>query len=53
MTEDGIIVTRDYSGKALGDVYVRFTSREGSEQVLKKNKEKIGHRFGYYYPLFF
>jgi len=41
----GITLTMDQDGRPSGDAYVEFTSPEEAEKALKKNKERIGHRY--------
>merc|ERR1711962_1556622 len=41
----GITLTMDQDGRPSGDAYVEFTSPEEAGKALKKNKERIGHRY--------
>jgi len=41
----GITLTMDQDGRPSGDAYVEFTCPEEAEKALKKNKERIGHRY--------
>ncbi|XP_033122309.1 heterogeneous nuclear ribonucleoprotein H2-like [Anneissia japonica] len=42
---NGISLPTDYEGRSTGEAYVQFSSKEIAEEALKKNKEKIGHRY--------
>lgn len=44
--QDVHIVT-DNRGRASGEAFVRFGNLEDTEKALKRNREKIGHRWVY------
>lgn len=43
--QDGIHIVMDPRGRATGEAFVQFVSQEDTEQALKRNREKIGHRW--------
>lgn len=42
---DGIHIVLDSRGNTTGEAYVQFVSAEDTEKALKKNRDKIGHRW--------
>ncbi|XP_055373790.1 heterogeneous nuclear ribonucleoprotein H [Condylostylus longicornis] len=42
---EGILIVMDRRGRASGEAYVQFETLEDTEQALKRNREKIGHRY--------
>jgi len=46
MTQDGITIATDFTGRSTGEAFVQFVDRENAEKALQKHKEKIGHRWG-------
>merc|ERR1719309_1606652 len=45
ITNNGILLTTNYQGRATGEAFVQFANRDHVEEALKKNKESIGHRY--------
>jgi len=45
ISPNGIIIVKDFQGRAAGDGFVQFTSPDLVDQALEKHKEKIGHRW--------
>ena len=48
ITNNGILLTTNYQGRATGEAFVQFANRDHVEEALKKNKESIGHRLVYF-----
>ena len=44
ITNNGILLTTDYQGRASGEAFVQFSSAEHTEKALEKNKQSMGHR---------
>ena len=44
ITNNGILLTTDYQGRASGEAFVQFSSAEQTERALEKNKQSMGHR---------
>ena len=44
ITQNGILLTTDYTGRASGEAFVQFASAEQTERALEKNKQSMGHR---------
>uniref|UniRef100_A0A336KT14 CSON015461 protein n=1 Tax=Culicoides sonorensis TaxID=179676 RepID=A0A336KT14_CULSO len=42
---DSIIIMMDNRGRTSGEAFVQFSSAEETEKALKKNRDKIGHRY--------
>lgn len=42
--KDGIHIVVDNRGRSTGEAFVQFTSPDDTENALKKNRDKIGHR---------
>lgn len=42
---EGILIVVDRRGRATGEAYVQFETQDETEQALKLNREKIGHRY--------
>lgn len=42
---EGILIVMDRRGRASGEAYVQFETADDTEQALKRNREKIGHRY--------
>jgi len=45
ITNNGILLTTNYQGRATGEAFVQFASKAHVEKALEKNKESIGHRY--------
>lgn len=45
ITNNGILLTSDYLGRASGEAFVQFASDEHTEKALAKNKQSMGHRY--------
>ncbi len=45
ITNNGILLTTDYQGRASGEAFVQFVSDEQTEKALEKNKQSMGHRW--------
>jgi hypothetical protein len=45
ITNNGILLTTDYQGRASGEAFVQFVSDEHTEKALEKNKQSMGHRW--------
>lgn len=43
--KDSIHVVMDQRGRATGEAFIQFISPADTEKALKKNREKIGHRW--------
>lgn len=43
--EKGVHIHLDRTGRASGEAFVQFESTEDCEKALKRNMEKIGHRW--------
>lgn len=43
--EQGVHIHLDRSGRASGEAFVQFKNSEDCEKALKRNLEKIGHRW--------
>lgn len=41
---EGILIVMDRRGRATGEAFVQFETQEDTEQALKRNRDKIGHR---------
>ncbi|XP_059609897.1 heterogeneous nuclear ribonucleoprotein H3 isoform X2 [Phlebotomus argentipes] len=41
----GIHIVMDNRGRATGEAFVQFVNPDDTEKALKKNREKIGHRY--------
>ena len=44
ITNNGILMTTNYQGRATGEAFVQFASKDHVDKALEKNKESIGHR---------
>ncbi len=44
ITNNGILLTTDYQGRASGEAFVQFASEEHTERAIAKNKQSMGHR---------
>ncbi|KAL5286621.1 HNRNPH1 family protein [Megaselia abdita] len=42
---EGILIVMDRRGRATGEAFVQFETQEDTEQALKRNRDKIGHRY--------
>ena len=47
ITPNGILTTTDYQGRSTGEAFVQFKNKGFAERALEKNKESIGHRWGF------
>ncbi|KAK7003773.1 heterogeneous nuclear ribonucleoprotein H [Biomphalaria glabrata] len=45
---NGIMLPEDRQGRSTGEAFVQFASPSIAERALKKDKERIGHRWGFY-----
>lgn len=43
--QDGIHIVQDNRGRATGEAFVQFVNLDDTEKALKRNREKIGHRW--------
>ena len=44
ITNNGILLTTDFQGRASGEAFVQFASKDHTEKALEKNKQSMGHR---------
>lgn len=51
--DNGIHIHMDRSGRASGEAFVQFKTTEDCEKALKRNLDKIGHRWVGIVGLFF
>ncbi|XP_034860262.1 LOW QUALITY PROTEIN: heterogeneous nuclear ribonucleoprotein H-like [Mirounga leonina] len=42
---NGITLLVDFQGRSMGEAFMQFASQEIAENVLKKHKERVGHRY--------
>ena len=50
--QKGVHIHLDRSGRASGEAFVQFESSEDCEKALKRNLEKIGHRWVVFFGKF-
>jgi heterogeneous nuclear ribonucleoprotein F/H len=46
VSNDGVILLSDHTGRRTGEAFVFFVDKESAEKALDKDREKIGHRWG-------
>ena len=46
VSENGILVCKDFNGRPSGEAYVQFNSVVEAEKAIEKNNANMGHRWG-------
>ena len=46
VSEEGVLVCRDYNGRPSGEAFVELTCEEDIEKAVEKHNESMGHRWG-------
>ena len=47
VSEEGVLVCRDYNGRPSGEAFVELTCEEDIEKAVEKHNESMGHRWGH------
>ena len=47
ISEEGILICKDYSGRPSGEAYVEFLNEDDLEAAVLKHNENMGHRWGH------
>ena len=47
ISEEGILICKDYSGRPSGEAYVEILNEEHFEAAVEKHNENMGHRWGH------
>ena len=46
VSEEGVLVCKDYNGRPSGEAFIEVQSEDDIEKALEKNNETMGHRWG-------
>ena len=46
ISEAGVLICKDYSGRPSGEAYVEILNEEHLEAAVEKHNENMGHRWG-------
>ena len=46
ISEAGVLICKDYSGRPSGEAYVEFLNEDHLEAAVEKHNENMGHRWG-------
>ena len=46
VSENGILLCKDFNGRPSGEAYVQFSGGEETEKAIEKNNANMGHRWG-------
>ncbi|GBP68628.1 Heterogeneous nuclear ribonucleoprotein F [Eumeta japonica] len=46
VASDGVHILSDSTGRASGEAFVYFLDKEGAQEALTRDREKMGHRWG-------
>ena len=49
ISEAGVLICKDYSGRPSGESYVEFLNSDHFEAAVEKHNENMGHRWGMSY----
>ena len=47
ISEEGILICKDYSGRPSGEAYVEILNEDHFEAAVEKHNENMGHRWGH------
>ena len=49
ISEAGVLICKDYSGRPSGEAYVEILNEDHFEAAVEKHNENMGHRWGMSY----
>ena len=47
ISEAGVLICKDYSGRPSGEAYVEILNEDHFEAAVEKHNENMGHRWGH------